>query len=385
MYQTVASQTFPAPDSMLFDPSYKRSIAFEFKPPTETKRGILTGLGQAIAYLQSSSLAYLVVPSKCADGYDLTNYLVKLFDGSIRGKLPLGLIDYEDDEAKQIRLQVDIPDNFAHQLKETPSLKTTRYWAKWVDMPLNGLWIILDLAYQLPLSSDNRIECIWRKFFDEHLFPKDQRTTLEILPSKIIKHDGTPLMFMDKTKKQLKAKVDTGDITEDEALSIIGDKINPDKPGDNYYKSVKKNYLPLIKHLMLWDDQGQLTEDGFQLHKIGKIHGATGKTFMNHFGRIVLTNGKHLDLILDVEEFTRNKEFQTLDAAISALELDFIERGLFKPNRGRLETGKTTFLKYERILWGHLEMLKKQDRSQYIPGRGFLFSWEHLTRLCSLE
>lgn len=63
---------------MLYDPTKKHTIAFEFKPPTESKRGILTGLGQAFAYLSLSSLSYLIVP-KLLEGYELSSFLNDLF------------------------------------------------------------------------------------------------------------------------------------------------------------------------------------------------------------------------------------------------------------------------------------------------------------------
>lgn len=74
VYQTLASQNFPVPDSMLFDPINEHSIAIEFKPPTENKRGILTGVGQGISYLADSSFAYLFTPS-ILEGFQLEVYL----------------------------------------------------------------------------------------------------------------------------------------------------------------------------------------------------------------------------------------------------------------------------------------------------------------------
>jgi hypothetical protein len=375
VYQTVAAQSFPSPDSMLFDPSQNRSIALEFKPPTENKRGILTGVGQAVAYLKSASISYLVVPSRL-EGYNLSEYLKELFESTICGKLPLGVITYNDDEAREVELLVDV-DPRLDLRRVSAQGNVGRYWAKHVDMPLHALWIILDIAYQLPADSDNRIEAIWRKFFDEYLFPIEHRSTLEIFPTVIKKHDGTPLHSLDRIKRALKCKVDSGDITVEEALREIESKIDPHATGDNYYKSYKKNFLPFIKHLQLWDDNGHLTEDGLHLHRVGKIHGPTGETFKNYFGRILLFNGKHLELILDIEKYTRNQNFRNINRAISHIQSEYIENGLYK--------GAAQFLKYERIIWGHLGLLDKVNNLQFIPSRGFNFNWEKITKLCSLD
>ena len=55
---------FPSPDRTFRDLEKKTRILLEFKPFTENKRGILTGLGQCIAYLNKSHASILVCPSK---------------------------------------------------------------------------------------------------------------------------------------------------------------------------------------------------------------------------------------------------------------------------------------------------------------------------------
>lgn len=383
VYQTIAAQTFPSPDSMLFDPTGSRSIALEFKPQTETKRGILTGVGQAIAYLQSASMAYLIAPERL-EGYNLSGYLKDLYTRTIYGKLPIGLITYSDDEAKEISLIVDIASGI-ELTAATAGSQVGRYWAKHVDMPLHALWIILDLAYQSRQDVDNRIEYIWHEFFSQYLFPPAHRTTLDIYPTQIVKHDGTRLFIFDKTKRKLQAQVEQGQVSYGLALQELSAKASPETPGDNYYKSYKKNFLPFIKHLTLWDDNGNLTEDGLFLHRMGKIHSPTSETFKNYFAKILLFNGKHLDLILDVESMTRNKGFNVVDEALDSILSQYVESGLFKPSPGSVTAGTGKFLKYERIIWGQLGLLNKESNTQFIPNRGFLFNWGKITKLCSLE
>ncbi len=384
VYRTLAAQSFPAPDSMLFDPTHDRAIAFEFKPPTENKRGILTGFGQAVAYLSASaSLAYLVAPS-ILDGFDLRSYLISLFNTTVKGKLPVGLITYSDESAKQLDLAIDIEEDV--EIGETRNkTKIGRYWAKHQDMPLHLAWILLDIAYSLP-EGGNRLESIWRYCWDNYLFPESHRTSLEVIPTAIKKHDGIPLFILDKNKRAWAAKISRGELILQDALEEMRVKTDPECTGDNLYNSYKKNLITFIKHLQLWDDAGHLTEDGLFLHRIGKIHGPTGETFRNYFARILLFNGKHMELILDVEKLTRNKRFLSVDAAIASIKESYLEQGLFKLNPGRVTTGAhETFLKYERIIWGHLGFLKKERGTQFIPNHGFLFDWDMITKLCSLE
>ena len=66
-YRVGCDSSFPSPDATFYDESEKLTVCFEFKPTTENKRGILTGLGQSIAYLKSSNVSYLIVPNKLED------------------------------------------------------------------------------------------------------------------------------------------------------------------------------------------------------------------------------------------------------------------------------------------------------------------------------
>ena len=61
-FRVTTDASFPSPDAAFFDEENKFLVSFEFKPPTESKRGILTGVGQSIAYLQDSNISYLVAP-----------------------------------------------------------------------------------------------------------------------------------------------------------------------------------------------------------------------------------------------------------------------------------------------------------------------------------
>jgi hypothetical protein len=198
-----------------------------------------------------------------------------------------------------------------------------------------------------------------------------------------MKHDGTPFLVLSKTKINLKKKVDNGNLTEKEAFFILKKKTDPTFVGDNLFNSYKKNYITLLKNLQLIDDDGHLSEQGMNLHRVGKLHGQLGETFKNCFTNILCFEGKHLELILDVEKLTRNVNFNNVQEAISFIHKEYIKKGLFKPNPGRGD-GKKTFLKYERIIWGHLGLLDKINRGQYTDNAGFNFNWHNIAKICSI-
>ncbi|MCD4694090.1 hypothetical protein K8R62_01900, partial [bacterium] len=63
IFLTRSQANFPSPDECFYSPSKENIISMEFKPAeSETPRGILTGLGQTIAYLNKHGASYLVIP-----------------------------------------------------------------------------------------------------------------------------------------------------------------------------------------------------------------------------------------------------------------------------------------------------------------------------------
>ena len=67
----------------------------EFKPgDKETQRGLLTGIGQCVAYLNKNGAAYLVAPNTVSDNANIGDYLEETFKKNIFDKLPIGLVTY---------------------------------------------------------------------------------------------------------------------------------------------------------------------------------------------------------------------------------------------------------------------------------------------------
>ena len=93
--------SFPSPDATIYDFDNELSIFMEFKPPTETKRGILTGLGQAIAYLQHCSVSYLISPD-IIESFPMREYLKDLFREKIENKIEVGLVVYSVNNYKNV-------------------------------------------------------------------------------------------------------------------------------------------------------------------------------------------------------------------------------------------------------------------------------------------
>ena len=79
VFLATSQSSFPSPDGSFHDPDNGLLIAIEFKPPSETKRRILTGLGQTIAYLNKYSLSYFICPES-VEGFQIAKFIKEIFD-----------------------------------------------------------------------------------------------------------------------------------------------------------------------------------------------------------------------------------------------------------------------------------------------------------------
>lgn len=135
---------FPSPDAAFYDSVNKELAYFEFKPETETKRGILTGVGQGIAYLEKCNLSFLIAPKLLA-GYDLESYLTDLYTHQLSA-IPTGLIIYDNANPKNVRLVKNVTSLVG--TAATPRTVTVeRFWAKHQDLPIPLFHLILHYYY----------------------------------------------------------------------------------------------------------------------------------------------------------------------------------------------------------------------------------------------
>ena len=72
--QSMTPNEFPSPDAYFQDRNKRTKISLEFKPYTETKRGIMTGLGQTVGYLNKAHASILVCSSEI-DNFNMKGYL----------------------------------------------------------------------------------------------------------------------------------------------------------------------------------------------------------------------------------------------------------------------------------------------------------------------
>ena len=157
---------------------------------------------------------------------------------------------------------------------------------------------------------------------------------------------------------------------------------------ESSYKSEKQNYKIPLCQLGLWDaETGHITNKGRYLLGIADTYGVESKEYFYSLAKTILVDGKHLDLIKDLEEFQqRNKAIIPESSAEFFVLFDsyMTQRnsvGTRKPTA--IKTGaKKAYVRDEPKLWNKLGIIKLQGPSRYYkPFEGIEFSWEKINEI----
>ena len=381
-YRVGCDTTFPSPDAAFYDDAKKLMVSFEFKPPTETKRGILTGLGQSIAYLNSSNLSYLIVPQTLED-FQIGKYMTDLFINQIEENLPVGLITYENNNPTNVSLI----HNVTALKKEVvfKSLVNERFWAKHQDMPLPLFHLLLYCFYRK--KTDNKMtEDPFSFCWDNYMFPKSNQTSITTTPVKDIKGDiittlgrNKPLTYNEK--KIAKINLLHG-ATKTAAIADFKVKESSSYNGNGGSRSIRKYCMAFLSHIGVVDSINSITDLGFKLFHLGLVNGPSSKVFRDYFTQTILITGHHLDLIFDLDNLCNEHRGKKTIVQIREIMLnEYLTKGMIKqnPNRQASEESGVGFLKYEFILWKSLGLLVDTNGKPEIS-----FNWKKITEVCSL-
>jgi hypothetical protein len=381
-YRVGCDNTFPSPDAAFYDDTNKLLVSFEFKPPTETKRGILTGLGQSLAYLNNSNLSYLIIPQKL-DDFEIGQYMTNLYANQIPANLPIGLILYENNNPENVFLTHNVEPLEVEQ-RDFKSLANGRFWAKHQDLPIPLFHYLLHWYYQkktLQISGD-AFAYWWKKYavpasvwntlrptVIKDLFGNDIRT---VAATKNIEFYSDTLRNIRKLNGQART----------DALEKAKDRAKTSYTGNGGYSSYRKNYVTFLKHIGAIDSVGDLTDEGFKLYHLGLTNGANSKLFKDYFTRTILLTGHHLDLIFDFDNLCNRFRGELSINEIKEMLLDEYEaKGMIKRNPKRVAGDSITvnFFRYEFILWKALDLFVEANGLPEIS-----FNWKKITEICSL-
>lgn len=342
-----SSRAWPMPDFVLVDPTSGVTVGAEFKPPQQSKREYLTGLGQAVAYARDFHYGVLILPTIADDGYPIAQHVASVLAEPPFMSAPVGLLAYDPSQ-----LSPSVPGfteaRFFSQRSVAPTAPADldkSFYAKWREISPEEILLLLSFSYdemRAPTGSSGTVrDCAFNSLWN-------------LIQSGSVHHWAGGVRNYQNT-----VKMKTG---------------------------VSKNYRNFLFHVGWTETNGNLTRDGLQALHVGTLYGHGSQPFLDEIAKAVLLGGKHLILFNAISDFQDSLGTVPGEAEwLSRLE-DYLEsKGLLKRNPARhaaaVAQSSRGFLKAEKQLWRKLGLILPRGRYVFHPGRGFIFDWARITGL----
>ncbi len=344
---------WPQPDFLCEDLEPNKRYALEFKPPNQTKREYLTGLGQCLAYLNAHNYSGLVLPEKSDDGFEIANFVKDLINSSGLDKLPISLYSYDEKTINSNNCVVNIlhPIN---KIRDTAPLDTSSksediFWCWWRENSPYEIIRLLELSREhSEKNEDIYTNYVWPTFWDE----------LTSLKSYTWENKARRISKKNKTAHKQNWKI---------PLNQLG-LHNP--------------------------DDGKITGLGRKLLSIGEQYGKQSEEVKKVLSQLVLLQGKHLELIILLENFQRQIPRQDWpmkqSVYVKKFEFYLIKNGFVSPPEKRKPTLRTTnaknsYIRDEFKLWNKFGFLIGNNKSSYDKNKGYTFSIENISNSLKLD
>jgi hypothetical protein len=330
LWQGIAD--WPRPDVAFEDQTTNATFALEFKPPNQTKREYVTGLGQMITYLADFEFAGLVLPAKSDDGFEISHYVADVISKNL-DKLPIALFSY-DKNVSDLSVLRKLQARQASMIVGSKKVRPHAFWAYWRDLSNFDLLEIMRIIDADPYSSFAiSYDCFWENFAAKG-----------------------------------KARTWEGEARKRKNLHAIS-------------KGAERlNARLAMRQTGLLGPNHRLTSLGLELLRVGKIYGADSIPFLNLLARFILIEGRHLDLIFWIEERGRLIEQNLKNTSrqyFSALDEQLIAGGVIAPREP--DVAKIHYIRDEPKLWNKLGLLKNSGSAKYFHnGIGFVFDWRKI-------
>ena len=154
------------------------------------------------------------------------------------------------------------------------------------------------------------------------------------------------------------------------------------------FKAEKQNYKIPMCQLGLWDvETGHIQDKGLALLDVIRKYGVDSKEYFDSLAKLILVDGKHLDLVKDLEEFQKNNP-AIIPETSSEFFILFDEYMMQKNSIGTrkptaVKTGaKKAYVRDEPKLWNKLGIIKMQSASRYFkPFIGIEFDWNRINEI----
>lgn len=349
-----SSRAWPMPDFVIVDDESEATLAGEFKPPDQSKREYLTGLGQAAAYTRDFMYAALIVPDLADDGYRIVDHIKEILDQDVMQAVPIALLAYDPSSDREAGQTLRVVRRLA--VRTAPPQNRARleksFWAKWREVSPNETGIFLSLLYSETVNPTG----------------------------------GPDTKPRDRAFERFLSQVSSGSVMNSWAGTprVIGGST----------LGWRKNYTNFLVHLGWIEPDGPLTAEGLKAVQLLHRYGASSRVFTDLLAQALLGRGKHLVLINEIERFQSDRvastgPFDSERAWLTEIEDHLENAGLIKRNLERhnanTQGSPRQFLKAEKQLWKNLGLIvpRRTGNRVYHPRKGFFFDWQRITTLLS--
>lgn len=333
-------------------------IALEYKRPNEGTHGILTALGQSISYVTTYAASIIVIPKQYSSNNDPGGFVTDILKHSAPDQ-PIAVFVYDEPEGTLECIQTIELDNitlpaihssivtnapkqqwaFVREGEFTPSMIFRMVQsAKKLDSarvptiidPLRNA-VLQKFPTKIPekvLSSapnDTIFDQIWRQFwFDfvltedvQHIWKMDGGTYLvNEAPTKLFQFDGTPTKIFVGTSRSIKNKIvdklNSGEISEDEAWKEFAENICGENGNDGRAHSARETYDSPVDALQLINEHGNPTTLGYRFvdECERQDNDANAPIPINILRHAILTNGMYYSFLKNIRDISE-ENFRT--------------------------------------------------------------------------
>lgn len=279
--------------------------------------------------MRSFQYAALVVPTLDREGDKIGEYLRDTLNDSFGRSLPIALFQYDQDPANltplvPLRLRTEAPVIPGGSGRDV-------FWTYWRDLSQFDVYEVLHLLYT---QDTPNFSAAYTDFWNEFM-----------LAGRAKKWEG---LFRTIRAGRNKAP--------EEANARIS-----------------------LLHLGLIFSSGGLTTAGYNLLRLGQVYQPDSVVFMHDLCHRVLGAGKHLEMILWVEDnqkklLTSSKSSRQVYFA--ALDEALVDAGVIAAPSGR---SKPNYIRDEPKLWNKFGLfIPYNGKSYFHPGIGLVFNWRQI-------
>ena len=342
----IADWDEPIPDYVYMDIENDKTVAFFFTLPNQEKEYYLEYIEKSVKILNRHDYCILILPEYV--GVDSIGTIIetRLYEQNL-SSLPIALLEYLPD----VNIDSIVKYNITRRLIENAnrSVQKTRtekksYWCWWRDASYYEIFQLLELSQKY--NSENG------DIYTKYIYPEFYELMI----------GGNTKQWNSKPRHKTFSKAS--------------------------FKAEKQNYkIPLVQ-LGLWThENGKITPKGRKLLFIGGYYGPESEEYFNSLAKMILLDGKHLDLIREVVEFqkknasiipeTSEEFFVLLDLYLTGKE----SMGTRKPTA--VKTGaKKAYVRDEPKLWNKLGLVITQSGGRYFkPYEGIEFDWNKINSI----